>query len=92
MGLTEGARCLLPYFLSCFSPGSPPRWTPFPAGGAAHVLLNDTAADHIAGCNSAFRRQALLAVGGWDPFFRIAGDDVDVVWRLQAGPLPPPTT
>ncbi|KAL4433764.1 hypothetical protein ABPG75_000205 [Micractinium tetrahymenae] len=47
-------------------------------GGAAHVLLNDTAADHIAGCNSAFRREALAAVGGWDPFFRIAGDDVDV--------------
>lgn len=56
------------------------------------MLLNDTAADHIAGCNSAFRREALLAVGGWDPFFRIAGDDVDVVWRLQAGPRHPSTS
>ncbi|KAL4450710.1 hypothetical protein ABPG77_001066 [Micractinium sp. CCAP 211/92] len=54
-------------------------------GGAAHVLLNDTAADHIAGCNSAFRRQALLAVGGWDPFFRIAGDDVDVDASMAVG-------
>lgn len=56
-------------------------WAP---GGAAHVLLNDTYADHVAGCNSAFRRKRLIAAGGWDEFFRVAGDDVDVVWRLQA--------
>ena len=26
---------------------------------------------------------ALLAIGGFDPQFRVAGDDVDVCWRLQ---------
>jgi hypothetical protein len=31
----------------------------------------------------AFRRQALLDVGGFDEQFRIAGDDVDICWRLQ---------
>jgi hypothetical protein len=31
----------------------------------------------------AFRRAALEAVGGFDPRFRIAGDDVDLCWRLQ---------
>jgi hypothetical protein len=32
----------------------------------------------------AFRRKALLAIGGFDPQFRQAGDDVDVCWRLLA--------
>jgi hypothetical protein len=31
----------------------------------------------------AFRRHALAAIGGFDPRFRAAGDDVDVCWRLQ---------
>jgi hypothetical protein len=31
----------------------------------------------------AFRREALEAVGGFDEQFRIAGDDVDICWRLQ---------
>jgi hypothetical protein len=31
----------------------------------------------------AFRRTALQAVGGCDPGFRVAGDDVDLCWRLQ---------
>jgi hypothetical protein len=31
----------------------------------------------------AFRREALLAVGGFDPRFRAAGDDVDLCWRLR---------
>ncbi|HUP24723.1 MAG TPA: glycosyltransferase, partial [Thermoanaerobaculia bacterium] len=52
-------------------------------GGPNHVLLSDTVAEHIPGCNMAFRRDALLAVGGFDERFRIAGDDVDVCWRLQ---------
>jgi hypothetical protein len=30
----------------------------------------------------AFRSSALLAIGGFDPQFRSAGDDVDVCWRL----------
>jgi hypothetical protein len=31
----------------------------------------------------AFRRDCLQAIGGFDPRFRVAGDDVDVCWRLQ---------
>jgi GT2 family glycosyltransferase len=53
-------------------------------GGPIHVLLSDLEAEHIPGCNMAFRRAALVAVGGFDPQFRSAGDDVDVCWRLQA--------
>jgi membrane protein implicated in regulation of membrane protease activity len=30
----------------------------------------------------AFRKSALEAIGGFDPRFRTAGDDVDVCWRL----------
>jgi GT2 family glycosyltransferase len=52
-------------------------------GGPVHVLLTDTEAEHIPGCNTAFRRWALTAIGGFDPQFRAAGDDVDVCWRLQ---------
>jgi GT2 family glycosyltransferase len=52
-------------------------------GAPAHVLLDDEVAEHIPGCNMAFRREALEASGGFDPLFRAAGDDVDVCWRLQ---------
>lgn len=56
-------------------------------GGPIHVLLSDHEAEHIPGCNMAFRRSALLEVGGFDPQFRVAGDDVDVCWRLQGRSL-----
>lgn len=52
-------------------------------GGPIHVLLTDTVAEHLPGCNMAFRREALRSIGGFDEQFRIAGDDVDVCWRLQ---------
>ncbi|MEJ5375782.1 MAG: glycosyltransferase [bacterium] len=52
-------------------------------GGPIHVLVSDQEAEHIPGCNMAFRKDALLSIGGFDPRFRIAGDDVDVCWRLQ---------
>lgn len=52
-------------------------------GNPIHVLVGDREAEHIPGCNSAFRTQALREVGGFDPRFRTAGDDVDVCWRLQ---------
>jgi GT2 family glycosyltransferase len=52
-------------------------------GGPIHVLLSDTEAEHIPGCNMAFRKRALTAIGGFDPQFRTAGDDVDVCWRLR---------
>lgn len=53
-------------------------------GGPTHVLLDDRTAEHVPGCNMAFRRDALLAIGGFNPLFVRAGDDVDVCWRLQA--------
>jgi glycosyltransferase involved in cell wall biosynthesis len=52
-------------------------------GGPTHVLISDEVAEHIAGCNMAFRRDALLALGGFDPVYRAAGDDVDICWRFQ---------
>ncbi|MGN6170012.1 MAG: glycosyltransferase [Solirubrobacteraceae bacterium] len=51
-------------------------------GGPTHVLLTDREAEHIPGCNMAIRRDDLLRLGGFDPRFRVAGDDVDVCWRL----------
>jgi len=52
-------------------------------GGPIHVLLTNRKAEHIPGCNMAFRRRALKSIGGFDPQFHVAGDDVDVCWRLQ---------
>ena len=52
-------------------------------GGPVHVLLTDSEAEHIPGCNMAFRREALEDIGGFDSQFRTAGDDVDVCWRLR---------
>ena len=52
-------------------------------GGPIHVLISDREAEHIPGCNMAFRKRCLEAIGGFDVQFRTAGDDVDVCWRLQ---------
>ena len=52
-------------------------------GGPAHVLLSDCEAEHIPGCNMAFRRSWLEVINGFDPQFRQAGDDVDVCWRTR---------
>ena len=52
-------------------------------GGPVHVLLTDTIAEHLPGCNMAFRRECLAAIDGFDARFRVAGDDVDACWRLQ---------
>jgi GT2 family glycosyltransferase len=56
----------------CAAPGAP-----------SHVLLDDTEAEHLPGCNLAVRRSAFEAVGGFDPQFHTAGDDVDFCWRLR---------
>ena len=53
-------------------------------GGPTHVLLDDRIAEHVPGCNMAFRREALLAIDGFNPVYLRAGDDVDICWRLQA--------
>ncbi len=52
-------------------------------GGPIHVLISDREAEHLPGCNMAFRRSDLLEIGGFDERFRTAGDDVDLCWRLQ---------
>jgi GT2 family glycosyltransferase len=52
-------------------------------GSPTHILLDDETAEHIPGCNMAFRKEALVEVGGFDPVYTAAGDDVDICWRLQ---------
>ena len=67
----------------------PPARTPAEAviraapGAPSHVLLDDTNAEHLPGCNIAVRKDVFTAVGGFDPVFRTAGDDVDFCWRLS---------
>jgi GT2 family glycosyltransferase len=51
-------------------------------GGPLHVMISAREAEHIPGCNCAFRRECLQAMGGFDASFRVAGDDVDLCWRL----------
>ncbi|MGH7047069.1 MAG: glycosyltransferase [Stellaceae bacterium] len=75
---------------ACGGPNfAPPEESLVPAavavapGGPTHVLLSDEVAEHIAGCNMAFRRETLLGIGGFDPVYRTAGDDVDICWRFQ---------
>lgn len=52
-------------------------------GGPTHVLLTDTVAEHIPGCNMAWYRWAFESVGGFDVEYHKAGDDVDFCWRVQ---------
>ncbi len=51
-------------------------------GNPSHVMLDNRYAEHVPGCNLAIRRSTLLDLGGFDPQFRVAGDDVDLCWRL----------
>ncbi|WP_281166856.1 glycosyltransferase [Segetibacter koreensis] len=52
-------------------------------GGPVHVLATDEIAEHIPGCNFSVRKNVLVQVGGFDPVYTSAGDDVDVCWRIQ---------
>jgi hypothetical protein len=52
-------------------------------GGPIHVLITDENAEHLPGCNLAVRKSCLEVVGGFDSTFRVAGDDVDLCWRLR---------
>jgi cellulose synthase/poly-beta-1,6-N-acetylglucosamine synthase-like glycosyltransferase len=58
-----------------------------PAGGAigfdANVERSPNGIAFVPGCNSAFRKEALLDVGGFDPCFFEGGEDVDVSRRLK---------
>ncbi|MDP8930679.1 MAG: glycosyltransferase, partial [Actinomycetota bacterium] len=70
-------------------PNVPPLEDPFGAhvvarspGGPVHVLLNDDRAEHVPGCNMAFWKELLEEVGGFDPVYMSAGDDVDLCWKV----------
>ncbi len=52
-------------------------------GGPTHVMIDDRTAEHVPGCNMAFYKWALKQINGFDSQYRKAGDDVDVIWRLQ---------
>ncbi len=52
-------------------------------GGPTHVMIDDRTAEHVPGCNMGFWAHVLRSVNGFDPQFRKAGDDVDVIWRIQ---------
>lgn len=52
-------------------------------GGPVHVLISDDIAEHVPGCNLSIRKNVLMKIGGFDPVYRAAGDDVDVCWRVQ---------
>ena len=51
-------------------------------GGPIEVLVSDDRAEHVPGCNMAYRRDELAAIGGFDVVYTSAGDDVDVCWKL----------
>ncbi len=70
-------------------PNVPPAGDPLGAqavarapGGPVHVLVSDDRAEHIPGCNMSFWKQVLGEVGGFDPTYTDAGDDVDVCWKV----------
>ena len=51
-------------------------------GGPMHVLVTDDRAEHVPGCNMAYKKDALASIGGFDPIYTAAGDDVDVCWKV----------
>ena len=53
-------------------------------GGPTHILLSDEIAEHIPGCNMACWKTVLQDIKGFHPDYHVAGDDVDLCWRLQA--------
>lgn len=79
-----------PRWVACGGPNIPPpprnvteAIVDAAPGAPAHVLLNDIEAEHLPGCNLAIRKAALEAIGGFRAIYRIAGDDVDICWRLR---------
>lgn len=46
------------------------------------MLFTDDRAEHVPGCNMAFWKRVLEEVGGCDPVYRAAGDDVDLCWKV----------
>lgn len=66
------------------------KWTAcvgHPVGGAigfdGNVRGTESGVAFVAGCNSAFRKQVLFEVHGFDPRFYDGGEDVDISRRLR---------
>jgi cellulose synthase/poly-beta-1,6-N-acetylglucosamine synthase-like glycosyltransferase len=57
-------------------------------GNPTCVLVDNERAEHVPGCNMAYRKSAFKTVGLFDATHRAAGDDVDICWRLLAAELP----
>lgn len=79
-----------PQWVACGGPNIPPlprnqaeAIVAAAPGAPAHVMLNDSEAEHLPGCNLAIRKDALETIGGFREAYRTAGDDVDVCWRLR---------
>ena len=51
-------------------------------GNPTCVLVDNQLAEHIPGCNMAYRKRDLCWIGKFDPRHLAAGDDVDVCWKL----------
>jgi len=51
-------------------------------GQACPVLLTDTTAEHLPGCNMSVTKAVWSQVGGFNTRYRVAGDDVDFCWRV----------
>jgi len=65
-------------------PESPTRAIVTAAPGAAvQVLLSQTRADYLPGCNLAVRRSVFEELGGFNAVFTGAGSDVDFCWRAR---------
>ena len=74
---------------------SGPNFAPTPASARAaamasapglprEVRARDADLAQLCGCNMALSKAALTKIGGFDPAFTTAGDDVDLSWRLTA--------
>lgn len=77
-------------YAACGGPNIPPidatwleKFIAYGPGAAAHVLLTDTEAEHLPGCNLAVYKEVWECVGGFNPCYRVAGDDVDFCWKIQ---------
>jgi glycosyltransferase involved in cell wall biosynthesis len=62
--------------------GMPEHAVSLSPGAPTEVLISDVRAEHVPGCNMAFRRDVLVGLGGFRAEYTAAGDDVDVCWRL----------
>jgi O-antigen biosynthesis protein len=68
--------------LPCPEAGLTERAVGASPGNPTEVLVGHDRAEHVPGCNMAVRREVLAEIGGFDPVYTAAGDDVDVCWKL----------